>query len=234
MTDSDLKNLQSEIAPTIGDSAASTDGSINSVSEKTDSYCETLESEIAPTVRGHYKNFTEVQKLAVKEFAKMHGIRAAAKHFCVPKSTVGTWKKTDFNDDTVRNRKNGHLPKSGRPLTYDEGLDCIILAHVLEQRDRQIPVTIKDICAYASNVVKPVSPGFRASHGWASAFMKRHDLCLPKKTSPTVRGHYKNFTQVQKLAVKEFAKMHGIRAAAKHFRVPRSTVGTWNKTEMIL
>ena len=90
-----------------------------------------LDSIISLDVRGHYKHFTRKQKLAVKEYAKMHWIRAAAKHFKVPKSTVSNWNKTEFNDDSLRNRKNGHLQKSGRPLTYDQEIDWLILAHIL-------------------------------------------------------------------------------------------------------
>ena len=109
------------------ESVASSSGSINSVPEKTDSYSENLEPEIAPAIHGHYKTFTQKQKFDVKEFAKIHGIRAAAKHFNVPKSTVWNWNKTDFSDNP-RNCKTGHLPRPGRPLTYDENPDCGIAA----------------------------------------------------------------------------------------------------------
>ena len=151
--------------------------------ESADSDCENVEPELAPAVRGHYKHFTRKQKLAVKEYARMHGIRAAAKHFKVPKSTVNNWNKTEFNDDSLRNRKNGHLQKSGRPLTYDQEIDWLILAHVLEQRDLQIPVTMEDICIHARELVKPVSSRFQASNGWVAGFMKKHDLSLRAKTS---------------------------------------------------
>ena len=151
--------------------------------ESVDSDCENVEPELAPAVRGHYKHFMRKQKFAVKEYAKMCRIRAAAKHFKVPKSTVNNWNKTEFNDDNLRNRKNGHLQKSGRPLTYDQEIDWLILAHVLEQRDLQIPVIIEDICIHVREIVKPVSPGFQASKGWVAGFMKRYDLSLRAKTS---------------------------------------------------
>ena len=62
--------------------------------ESADSDCENVEPELAPAVRGHYKHFTRKQTFAVKEYAKMHGIRAATKHFKVPNSTVNNWNKT--------------------------------------------------------------------------------------------------------------------------------------------
>ena len=165
------------------ESAVTTSGCNNSVGESADSDCENMEPELAPAVRGHYKHFTRKQKLAVKEYAKMHGIKAAAKHIKVPKSTANNWNKTEFHDDNLRNRKNSHLQKSGRPLTYDQEIGWLILAHVLEQRDLQIPVTMEDICIHARELVKPVSPRFQASNGWVAGFMKRHDLSLHTKTS---------------------------------------------------
>ena len=164
------------------ESAVTTSGCNNSVGESADSDCENMEPELAPAVRGHYKHFTRKQKLAVKEYAKMHGIKAAAKHIKVPKSTANNWNKTEFHDDNLRNRKNSHLQKSGRPLTYDQEIGWLILAHVLEQRDLQIPVTMEDICIHARELVKPVSPRFQASNGWVAGFMKRHDLSLHTKT----------------------------------------------------
>ena len=135
------------------ESVATTSGCNNSVGESADSDCENVEPELAPAVRGHYKHFMQKQKFAVKDYAKMCRIRAAVKHFKVPKSTVNNWNKTEFNDDNLRNRKHGHLQKSG-PLTYDQEIDWLILAHVVEQRDLQILVTIEDICIHAREIVK--------------------------------------------------------------------------------
>ena len=136
-------------------------------------------------IRGNYKHFTLKQKLKVQEFVKLHGIRTAAKHFKIPKSTVDTWSKTDFSSE-VRDKK-GALPRSGRPLTYPQELDMKILEYVLEERDLQNAVSVDDICRFAADVIKPVSPGFAASRRWAAAFMKRHDLSLRAKTSLSQR-----------------------------------------------
>lgn len=133
-------------------------------------------------IRGHYKHFNRQQKREVKEYVKWHGIRAAAKHFKIPRSTVNNLNKTDFDDDNLRD-KNGCIMKPGRNLSYPEEFDFKILAYVLEQRELQNAVTIEDICIYASEVMKPVVPGFMASRGWAASFMKRNDLSLRTRTS---------------------------------------------------
>ena len=57
---------------------------------------------------------------------------------------------------------------------------------MLEQRDLQNAVSIEDICIYAAEIIKPVSPGFAASR-WAASFMKRHDLSLRARTSLSQR-----------------------------------------------
>ena len=245
-----FKNLESDsISCCAASCVASPKERMNSVPENTNSNCENLESKITPTRLGRYKKFTKMQKLTVIEYAKIHGIKAAAKHFGVPFSTVSFWNKTDFSNDYSKKSKKGHVERRGRPLKYDAGLDFIILAHVLEQQDRQIPITRKDLCSYARKIVKPVYPEFGATKQWASAFIKRHNLSLSPDVAPTnhehfqnftkkshlivstPRGHYKNFTLSQKLAVKDYAKNHGIRAAAKHYGVPKSNVHTWNKTD---
>ena len=115
-------------------------------------------NERATIIRGHYKHFNRQQKPEVKDYVKWHGIRAAVKHFKIPRSTVNNWNKTDFNDDNLRD-KNGCIMKPGRNLSYPEESDLKILAYVLEQRELQNAVTIQDICTYAAEVVKPVVRG---------------------------------------------------------------------------
>ena len=88
------------------------------------------ETDVRPVARGKYKRFSYREKLSVKEFPKQHGIRAAAKHFKIPKFTVNNWCKTDYNNDNLRNHKTGDIQKSGRPLSYEEDIDMMILAYV--------------------------------------------------------------------------------------------------------
>ena len=81
-----------------------------------------------------FKNFTVSEKLAVKEYAKEHGIRPALRHFDISQAAVHNWVNKDFSDDNHRKCEIDHLPKLSRscgPYTYEEGLDFVILAHVL-------------------------------------------------------------------------------------------------------
>lgn len=195
-TDSDILNSATENVSgdtietvTVSQPASSrTDTSTNHIDASVSKQAETesnTDSCASSNIRGHYKHFTLKQKLEVVEFSKIHGIRAAAKHFKTPKTTVLNCTKTDFT--SVIRDKQGSLPKSGRPLTYPEELDQKILEYVLEQRDLQNAVSIDDICIYAAEIIKPVSPGFAASRRWAVSFMRRHDLSLRAKTSLSQR-----------------------------------------------
>ena len=136
-------------------------------------------------IRGHYKHFSLKQKLEVLEFSKLHGICGTAKHFKIPKSSVLNWTKSDYS--SILRDKSGCLPKTGRPLTYPEELDKKILEYVLEQRDLQNTVSLEDICIYAAEIIKLVSPGFAASRRWAASFMKLHDLSLRARMSLSQR-----------------------------------------------
>ena len=165
------------------------DTNINSASEQMEIQHDSISDQIpsdnlhlsASNFHRNYKHFSVKQKMEVVEFWKLHGIRTAAKHFKIPKSSVSRWCKTDFTSCVLD--KKGILPKSGRPLTYPEELDQKILEYILEQCDLQNAVSIEDICIYSAELIQPVSSGFAASRSWALSFMKRHDLSLCAKTS---------------------------------------------------
>lgn len=133
--------------------------------------------------RGHYKSFSMKEKLEVLDFAKLHGQRAAAREYRVPKSTVSDWTKIEFEKDN-RTRK-GHLHRPGRPVSYGTPTDVKLAEWVLEQRDQQLPVSIDNICNQARVLVD--TEDFAASRNWANRFMKRHDLVLLAKTSVAQR-----------------------------------------------
>lgn len=143
-----------------------------------------LEPESAPPgfVRGHYKHYTLKQKHDIVKNAKLIGIRPTAEKFKIPKSTVNSWMKIDFSADL---NLNGHLPKSGRPISYGQSIDDKIAQWVLTQRDLQIPVSIEGICIYAKELVSTEFPDskFHASRSWGKSFMKRHGLVLRSRTS---------------------------------------------------
>lgn len=78
----------------------------------------------------------------------------------MPKSTFATWKT--FDGDQVN--KQGHRSKLGRPLAYGQDVEDRILSHVLEQRELQNPVTVKNLCIKARELVTTEKHSFKASH----------------------------------------------------------------------
>ena len=82
---------------------------------------------VTPKKRGGYKLHDMKTKKEVASFARLHGIRAAARHFKIPKSTVSEWLKTDFDDGEQRTKK-GHLLRPGRPLTYKDDIEMTFLS----------------------------------------------------------------------------------------------------------
>ena len=140
------------------------DTNINSASEQVEIQRDSSSDQIpsdnlhlsASNFRGNYKHFSVKQKMEVVEFSKLHGIRTAAKHFKIPKSSVSRCCKTDFTS-CVRDKK-GILPKLGRPLTYPEELDQKILEYIQEQCDLQNAVSIVYI---VRNLFNPCHPGSR-------------------------------------------------------------------------
>ena len=77
--------------------------------------------------------------------ARLHGVRAAARHLKISKSTVNEWFKTDFDDGEQRTKK-GHLPHSGRPLTSSDDTEWRLLSNILKQRDMQLVIPVDDLC----------------------------------------------------------------------------------------
>lgn len=139
----------------------------------------------SPVNRGHYKSYSLRKKEEVVRYAGLHGVRQTSRTFKIPKSTIATWKTMTFTGDQVN--KQGHRSKLGRPLTYGQDVEDRILAHVLEQRELQNPVTIEDLCIKARELVTTEHHSFKASRSWATKFMARNDLALWSKTSMAQR-----------------------------------------------
>jgi len=135
-------------------------------------------------IRGHYKSYTLQEKADIVEYGKLHGLRAAARAFKVGFSTVQGWSKMDFS---VQRSKKGHLQRPGRPITYDDAIEEELLSYVLQERNLHNSVSVDDLCVKALELVATSHPTFKASRGWASRFMARHDLTLRSKTSMAQR-----------------------------------------------
>ncbi len=78
-------------------------------------------------------------------FARIHGVRVAARHFDVAATTLGGWMKLDGEKDRCTNPR-GRQHGAGRKVTYGDNLDSELLTWVLERREQQMPVTISLLC----------------------------------------------------------------------------------------
>lgn len=54
---------------------------------------------------------------------------------------------------------------------------------------------------------------------------------LESSSTPTKRGQYKTFSAKQKKEVATFAQLHGVRVAAREFKISKSTVSDWCKLD---
>ena len=136
-----------------------------------------------------YASYTLRQKLEVVGYAKAHTDAEAARHFGIPRTTLGAWKGLELQPKDRKksqNRKGKHVRKgthSGRPLSYSEAIEDQLLQWILEARDQQLPIQRKTIQRRALALIKPQQPQFRASEGWLQKFLKRHSLSLRRTTS---------------------------------------------------
>ena len=90
------------------------------------------------------------------EFTEIHGVRAAAHHYDVARSTIRGWLKVDF----VKKQCGpwGRQAGARRKVTYGDDLDPEILQWVLEMRDLQLTVTTESLSAYAHKFVSEKMP----------------------------------------------------------------------------
>ena len=111
------------------------------------------------------------------EYAKSKGLRAAGRHFGIPKSTVNDWmgKSTSELSDSRQHKKG-----AGRKVSYGADVEKKILQWVLEKRESKQPVSYEEIKAYAVRVVREEKPDvtFNASSGWVYRFLKRNSLVI--------------------------------------------------------
>ena len=113
-------------------------------------------------------------------FAKSKGLRAAGRHFGIPKSTVNDWMgKSTGELSHSRDHKKG----AGRKVSYGPDIEKRILQWVLEKRETKQPVSYEQIKAYAVKTVREEKPNvvFNASSGWVYRFLRRHSLILKHK-----------------------------------------------------
>ena len=141
---------------------------------------------VAPLIRHHY---SAAQKQRMVEYARMHGIRPAARKFSVSRRNIHRWFKEEKaeNFDSIKVSQARHTRKNktgqGRKLSYPQDTDDKILEWIIIQRENYLPVSRQMICDKALSLVKPHQPDFKASKGWLRRFLVRHNLLLRARTS---------------------------------------------------
>lgn len=135
------------------------------------------------TVAMGYNNYTAKFKLSVIEFAEEKGNCAAAKHFNVNESHVRYWKKRKSSlQNTKPGRRAFRGPKQGKFPAVEEEL----LKHVQQMRSSCLAVSCEMLQFEARKIAHEKgipAAAFKASRGWVTRFMRRHQLSLRRRTT---------------------------------------------------
>ena len=116
--------------------------------------------------------------MQVIKYAKSKGLRAAGRHFGIPKSTVNGWLEKPVSEPSDSQKG------AGRKILYGAEIEKKILQWVLEKQASEQPVSHDAIKAYAVKVVNEERPDltFNASSGWVYRFLKRNSLVVKRKS----------------------------------------------------
>lgn len=130
-----------------------------------------------------YNNYTAKFKLSVIEFAEEKGNCAAAKHFNVNESHVRYWKKQKSSlQNTKPGRRAFRGPKQGKFPAVEEEL----LKYVRQMRSSCLAVSCEMLQFEARKIAHEKgipAAAFKASRGWVTRFMRRHQLSLRRRTT---------------------------------------------------
>lgn len=123
--------------------------------------------------------YTTAFKLKVVETAEKTNNCVAAREFCISEKLVRDWRK---NANQLQKMPRQKCANRGKPSKWPE-LEKKVAEWIRGNRQSGICVTRQAIRIYAlmeSN--KDGIVDFKASAGWFTRFMKRHDLVLQRKT----------------------------------------------------
>lgn len=112
--------------------------------------------------------------------ARQDEIRAAARNFKLHHKNFERWLKDDL---TVARPAYGNKPGAGRKISYGQDIEEKLIEWVLIQQDKQVCVSVQSLQVKAMVLIREANPDFKASHGWAQKFMKRHSPVLQARTS---------------------------------------------------
>ena len=131
--------------------------------------------------------YTRAQKVKVAEYARHHGIRAAARHYGTHHKNVHRWLTNDIDKVPLKPAKPSQRKNrkgQGRKISYPQDLEEELVKWILEKREKlYIPVSTRMIRLKALSLIKDVKPDFKASEGWLRKFLRRNNLVLRAGTS---------------------------------------------------
>jgi hypothetical protein len=129
------------------------------------------------------------KKKVVVTYARQRGRNEAARHFDLDKSMVGRWVKASENwTNEIKN--NTMRVGSGRKAYFPEA-EKKLYNWVIEQRKKALAVTFVTIRLQMFEILKEpdmisrygdLANNFMATFRWLTAFMKRHNLALRRRT----------------------------------------------------
>jgi len=131
-------------------------------------------------------SYSASEKLEVLQYAKLHGLRAAARHFTIDHSMISRWQKKEEKLKSTRgkNRRVG----ARRKAHYPEA-EASLKTWLLEFRKDGIAVTPKMVKFYMKELltkqfanIYPNGKNFLASDRWFYCFLKRNGFSLRRKT----------------------------------------------------
>ena len=135
--------------------------------------------------RGKYSYYSLKQKQEILEEVELCGLRPTARKWAVAPATLAQWKK-DLAED-VQRHKSGRKIGGGRHLSYDKEIEEQVVVWVLERREHQLPISYDSIRQYILTLTKEKFPEFKASSGWMTRFMARHNLNVRQHTSLSLK-----------------------------------------------
>ena len=127
------------------------------------------------------RSYTAVFKLQVISYVEEHGNRAAGRKFDVDESNVRKWRR---NKEDIKKMPSIKKARRGKKAQHPK-LEKTLLEWVEERRLGGIAINTVHLRLQAKLIAKKMKLNqseFKASRGWASNFMSRHNLSVRRQT----------------------------------------------------
>ncbi len=129
--------------------------------------------------------YTSSQKAKVACYTRLHGPRAAGRHFCIHHKNAQRWLKEDYDKVKITRRSKCKNKKGqGRKVSYPLDVEEALYKWVLEKREvDNVPISSFALKTKALSLIRPILPNFKASDGWLRGFRMRYNLVMRARTS---------------------------------------------------